>query len=498
MQIQERIPYETLLKQRASVSSSVPVTPSKTRPAWATARPNPVSDTWQASQPLPNRAIHPPLAQHTQAGAEEEWPDLSHLGWEGEAAGLTGHSPHVPLRVDDVGHMGAHTAYPRGGSGLDRAGQDLIAGVAGHNRQKKMSAHLADQGSMKLSSPQARPRWGSRSALPSRPHSRADANTLDVRQQSSQSSHLPQAARHSGIDSTAGEEQSRWTSGSLGMSQPNKPLHTHVSLDSLAGHADLLLPAQAWSRAVPEQLLPACFHTSLDELMTQGIIQDEWAALAPKQPTVSHRSLNHSRSSQQHHSSSARYARQISVPSQRQAPHDWNLDSADSSGRGGEEELGAASAAAHTVPSFASPTRSSAAKMQQRSLYDSPSRSRRGASSASLAGTSSRAMGMSQASGDTSAGNRPAPLTSTFRSVFHLPCPAACAKHAHLVPVMLLFGHYAEEAIAVSRGQGDCSLRSLTPAETDQITGLITLPGAGIYTEPTSKLSSTAGLVDGK
>ena len=470
MQIQERIPYETLLKQRSSASSSVPVTPSKARPAWATARPKPISDTWQASQLSQNRAIQSPLAQHSQAGEEEEWPDLSHLRWEGEAAGVVGDRPHVPLGVDDVGHVGAHTAYPREGSGLDRGGQGLTAGVAGHNRQKKMSAHLADQGSMKLNSPQERPRWGSRHALPSRPHSRTDANTLDDRHQSSQSSHFSQAARHSGITSTAGEEQSQWTAGNLGMSQPSKPLHTRVSLDSLAGHADMLLPAQAWSRTIPEQPLPACFHTSLDELMTQGLAQDDWEALAPKQPTVSHRSLNHSRSSQQRHSSSARYARQVSAPAQRHAPHDWSLDLAHNSGHGEEEELGAASAAAHAVPSFASPTRSSAAKMQQRSLYDSPSRSRRGASFSSLAGTASRAVGTSQASGDMPASNRPAPLTSTFRSVLHLPCPATCATeskkrkdytfrrqfneklgnilgcpvtcatHAHFLSVMLLFG----------------------------------------------------------
>lgn len=289
-----------------------------------------------------------------------------------------------------------------------------VGNIAGRSKQGKMSSHFADQSFMKQSSLQQRPRQGSPSALPSRPHSRAVSSGLASRRQNLQSSHLLQATHHSSLNSAAIDEQSWHHSGNLAMSHPSKPLHTHISLDSLVSHADGASPAQPWSRGTSALSLtvqqPARFHTSLHELMAQGIIHGDQNPSVPEQPAAKSRQLSHSRSSQTQQGDTTRYARQLSAPPQRRglhAPDDWESASAKQS----EGEDGRTSTAGRSMPSFASPTRSSAAKQQhQRSLHNASSRGRRGASSSALAGAASSAVGSSQA------GDLPGPLMSTFRS----------------------------------------------------------------------------------
>jgi len=413
-QVEKHIPYQALLRRRpSSTSSSVPVTPLKTRPAWATVRPKPPSDTWQASMSLRNSPVKAALPQHSQAEEEEDWPDLSHLKWEGGATGVVSGRPDAFARVGASSQMGVQTTYPKGEAEMDMDVMGPIGSIAGRSKQGKMSSHFADQSLMKQSSLQQRPRWGSPNALPSRPHSKAVSSGLASRRQNLQSSHLLQASHHSRLNSAAIDEQSWQHPGNLAMTHPSKPLHTHISLDSLVSHADRASPAQPWSRGTSELHLsvqqPACFHTSLHDLMAQGIIHDDQEPPVPAQPAAKSRQLSHSRSSQIQQGSAARYARQLSAPPQRHglhAPSDWESASA----KQGEGELGRASTAGRSMPSFASPTRSSAAKQQQRSLHDTSSRSRRGASSTALAGALSSTVGSSQA------GDPPAPLMSTFRS----------------------------------------------------------------------------------
>ncbi len=396
-QVEKRIPYQALLRRRpSSTSSSVPVTPLKTRPAWATVGPKPPSDTWQASMSLQNSPVKAVLPQHSQAEEEEDWPDLSHLKWEGGATGVVSVRPEAEMDMDVMGPTG---------------------NIAGYSKQGKMNSHFADQNMMKQGSLQQRPRWGSPNALPSRPHSRAVSSGLASRRQNLQSSHLLQATHHSRLNSAAIDEQSWHRSGNLAMTHPGKPLHTHISLDSLVSHADRASPTQPWSRGTSELHLPAQqparFHTSLHDLMAQGIIHDDHTPPVPEQPAAQPRQLSHSRSSQIQQGSSSRYARQLSAPPQRHglhAPHDWESASA----KQGEGEDGRASTAGRSRPSFASPTRSSAAKQQQqqqqRSLHNTSSRSRRGAGSTAVAGAASPAVGSSQAGGPS------APLMSIFRS----------------------------------------------------------------------------------
>ena len=414
-QIEKRIPYQALLRRRpSSTASSMPVTPLKTRPAWATVGPKPPSDTWQASVSLQNSPVKAVLPQHSQAEEEEDWPDLSHLKWEGGATGVVSGRPDVFARVGASSQMGVRTTYPKGEAEMDMDVMGPIGNIAGRSKQGKMSSHFADQNLMKQGSLQQRPRWGSHNALPSRPHSRAVSSGLASRRQNLQSSHLLQATHHSRLNSAAIDEQSWHHSSNLAMTHPSKPLHTHISLDSLVSHADGASPAQPWSRGTSELHLsvqqPARFHTSLHDLMAQGIIHDDQTPPVPEQAAAKSRQLSHSRSSQIQQGSAARYARQISAPPQRHglhAPDDWESASA----KQGEGEDGRASTAGRSMPSFASPTRSSAAKQQQqRSLHNTSSRSRRVASSTALAGAVSPAVGSSQA------GDPSAPLMSTFRS----------------------------------------------------------------------------------
>ena len=414
-QVEKRVPYQALLRRRpSSTSSSVPVTPLKTRPAWATVEPEPPSDTWQASMSLQNSPVKAVLPQHSQV-EEEHWPDLSHLNWEGAATGVVSGRPDVFARVGASNQMGVQTRYPTGEAEMDVDAMGPIGNIAGRSKQGKMNSHFADQTLMKQSSLQQRPRWGSPNALPSRPHSRAGSSGLASRRQNLQSSHLLQAIHHSRLNSAAIDEQSWHRSGDLAMTHPSQPLHTHISLDSLVSHADRASPAQPWSRGTSELPLsvqqPARFHTSLHDLMAQGIIHDDQTPPVPEQPAAKSRQLSHSRSSQIQHGSTTRYAQQLSAPPQRHglhAPDEWES----ASGKQDEGEDGRASTAGHCMPSFASPTRSSAAKQQQqqRSLHNASSRGRRGASSRALGGAVSPAVGSGQV------GDPPAPLMSTFRS----------------------------------------------------------------------------------
>ncbi|KAL0021454.1 hypothetical protein WJX79_002812 [Trebouxia sp. C0005] len=351
--VEKHVPYQALLRRRpSSTSSSLPVTPLKTRPAWATSGPKPSSDTWQASESLQNSPVKAGLPQHGQAEEEEDWPDLSHLEQEGGATGVVSGRPDVFARGGASSHMGVRTTYPKGEAEMDMNVVGPVGNIAGRSKQGKMSSHFADQSFMKQSSLQQRPRQGSPSALPSRPHSRA------------------------------------------------------VSSDGAS-------PAQPWSRGTSALSLtvqqPARFHTSLHELMAQGIIHGDQNPSVPEQPAAKSRQLSHSRSSQTQQGDTTRYARQLSAPPQRRglhAPDDWESASAKQS----EGEDGRTSTAGRSMPSFASPTRSSAAKQQhQRSLHNASSRGRRGASSSALAGAASSAVGSSQA------GDLPGPLMSTFR-----------------------------------------------------------------------------------
>ncbi len=408
-QVEKRVPYQALLRRRpSSTSSSMPVTPLKTRPAWATVGPKPPSDTWQASMSLQNSPVKAVLPLQSQV-EEEDWPDLSHLKWEGGATGVVSGRPDVFARVGASSQMGVQNRYPTGEAEMDMDVVGPIGSMAGRSKQGKMNSHFADQNLMKQ-----RPRWGSPNALPSRPHSRAGSSGLASRRQNLQSSHLLQATHHSRLNSAAIDEQSWYHPGNLAMTHPSKPLHTHISLDSLVSHADGASPAQPWSRGASELPLsaqqPARFHTSLHDLMAQGIIHDDHTSPVPEQPAAKSRQLSHSRSSQIQQGSAARYARQLSAPPQRHglhAPDDWESASA----KQGEGEDGRASTAGRCMPSFASPTRSSAAKQQQqRSLHNASSRSRQVAGSTAVAGAVSPAAGSSQA------GDPPPPLMSTFRS----------------------------------------------------------------------------------
>ena len=360
---------------------------------------------------LQNSPVKAVLPQHSQAEEEEDWPDLSHLKWEGGATGVVSGGPDVFARVGASSQMGVQTTYRKGEAEMDMDVVKPMGSIAGRSKQRKMSNHFADQNLMKQSGIQQRPRWGSPNALPSRPHSRPGSSGVASRRQKLQSSHLLQATHHSRLNSAAIDEQSWHRSGNLAMTHPSKPLYTRISLDSLVSHADRASPAQPWSRGTAELPLsvqqPARFHTSLHDLIGQGIIHDDQSPPVPEPPAATSRQLSHSRSSQIQQGSTTRYARQPSAPPQRHglhAPHDWESASAEQ----GEREDGRAYTAGRCMHTFASPTRSSAAKQQQRSLHNALSRSRRG--------TSSTALAEFPAVGSNQAGHPPAPLLSTFRS----------------------------------------------------------------------------------
>ncbi|DBA79779.1 TPA: hypothetical protein ACH3X1_008443 [Trebouxia sp. C0004] len=415
--VEKRIPYQALLRRRPScTSSSMPVTPLKTRPGWATVGPKPTSDIWQASASLQTSPVKAVLPQHGLAGEEEDWPDLSHLKWEGAATGVVSGCPDVYSRAAASSQMGAQTTYLKGEAEMDLDVTGPVGNMAGRSKQRKMNSHFHDQNLMKQSSLQQRPHWGSPNALPSGPHSRAVSSCLISRRQNLQSSRLLQATHRSRLNSAATDEQSWHHPGNLPMTHPSKPLHTHISLDDLVSHADRGLPAQPWSRDTSELHLsvqqPARFHTSLHDLMAQGMIHNDQEPPMPEQPAAKSRQLNHSKSSQIQQGSAARYTRQLSAPPQHHglhAPDDWESASA----KQGERGDGRDSIAGRSMSSFASPTRSSAAKQQQRSLHKTSSRSRQGASSNALAGAASPAVGSSQAGGP------PAPFMSTFRLADH-------------------------------------------------------------------------------
>ncbi len=273
---------------------------------------------------------------------------------------------------------------------------------------------------------QQQPRWGSPNALPTRP--RARAQSLNRQGKQRHSGYMTEAAQPSGLDSAASDEQAYHMSISLGIGHPSKPLVSRVSLDTLIGHADRAAP----QGSAPFQQ-PAHFHTSLDELMAQGIIQDSLEAPSPNhaaenQAAGHHRRPSHRELKQLQHSGSAKhpqqlsgglrisgsakYNRQVSGQAQRHDSQDWDLDSAK---QGGEDESGAAALAARAMTNFASPTRSSEAKMKQRSLNGTPSRSRGSASDVPMSQAQDQGQVGPADGADTGEGTRGAPLTSTFR-----------------------------------------------------------------------------------
>ena len=404
-QARERIPYESLLR-RGSSSSSVPTTPLKARPAWATSGLKPDGNTWQAGNSLQSSPVKTALGQPGHAAEEEDWPDLSNLTWEEGASGVV-HAPSgISFRATEFGQVDVHASYPSHAVGVKMNGLDVGDGLPHDTRQGRRNGSfgidppiVADQRLSKLQSLQERPRWGSRNALPFRTQGRAFADGPARQGQRQQSSFLPESAHHSRLKSADTDEQLCQESGGVdvcqpGNSHPKKPLHCHVSLDSLIGHADRASPERP-SVQPPQQ--PNSFRASIDERTADRIIQDD---LLPKQ--VSSGQLQH------------------------QSSQEWSLDSAKQSG---EIDSGAVIVPEQNLPSFLSPTRSSEAKARQRSLTSTLSRSRHVATNAAAArgvhGQRVAGQGVSEES------TRSAPLTSTFRYAVTLctALPFSCVLH---------------------------------------------------------------------
>ena len=341
IQAAERIPYETLLRKQQTASSK-PAAPSSHRPSWSPLGSHPSPPAWQGTLHPRSSNNQPTLARDRVGQSEEEdWPDLTQLKWEGSATGVVRGQQNPPRVRDFVQNPASYPAYPE---------QDLDGRVRLHAKQycgqkKTNNAAVGEHRLAQSVSIENRPRWGSPSALPSRPSGRAAARSLSRARQQPQ-----------GLNDAPG--------------QTVQPLHTHISLHSLVASPKAAVAGH-----------PRQFHTSLDELMADQIIQDQAESKAPiwQEDTDSRHSRSSPQGSQQAQNShmATRVDSQRSsqhTQSQRHASQDWDLDSAK---QGGEEESGVASAAARAMPSFASPTRSSEAKMKQRSLRVVPSKGRR-------------------------------------------------------------------------------------------------------------------------
>ena len=428
-QARERIPYESLLR-RGSSSSSVPTTPLKARPAWATSGLKPDGNTWQAGNSLQSSPVKTALGQPGHAAEEEDWPDLSNLTWEEGASGVV-HAPSgISLRAAEFGQVDVDASYPSHAVGVKMNGLDVGDGLPHDTRQGRRNGSfgidppiVADQRLSKLQRLQERPRWGSRNALPFRTQGRAFADGPARQGQRQQSSFLSQSAHHSRLKSADTDEQLCQESGGVdvcqpGNSHPKKPLHCHVSLDSLIGHAERASPERP-SVQPPHQ--PNSFRASIDERTADRIIQDD---LLPKQVSVSQGQLDLRPSNRL--GNNARYGEQDSAQLQPQSSQEWSLDSAKQSG---EIDSGAVIVSEQNLPSFLSPTRSSEAKARQRSLTSTLSRSRHVATNAAAArgvhGQGVAGQGVSEE------GTRSAPLTSTFRYAVTLctALPFSCVLH---------------------------------------------------------------------
>ena len=370
MQASERIPYETLLKQRQS-SSSVPPTQSKGRPSWSTLESQPNPSAWHESlnsRSLQNSPHRPALPRPRAAHAEEEdWPDLTQLKWEGGVTGVVRGRQDGPVDFRELRQNAVKTAYS--GQALD--GQVLTKMMDG----KRGNQHNRLSHSVSLAN---RSRWGSPSAKPFGPQGRAVARSTSRARQQQQ-----QLESHDSLR------------------QMTQPLHTHISLDSL-----MISPTPAAADRTER------FRTSQDGFVAQALIRDELDhdqlsqhdCQAPglhkddrlRQAQCSHQGTWVSGNSHTNVGGDIRGVKRGSrggpsqqVPPQQPALHEWGVDSAKESNK---EEDGAASTAARAMPNFASPTRSSEAKAQhaQHSLNAFPStrsRSRQSAGSNCEAGT---------------------------------------------------------------------------------------------------------------
>lgn len=394
-QAAEPIPYETLLRKQQA-SSSVPAAPLSHCPSWSPLGSHPSPPAWQETlhpRSFNNGSDQPTLGGGRDAPSEEEdWPDLTQLKWEGNATGVVRGQQNSSRVRNFVQNPVSYPAYPE---------QDLDERVRGHAAQycgqkKTSTGALGEHRLAQSVTFENRPRWGSprATALPSCPPGRAVAcSLLRPRQQQQDAS-----------------------------GQTVQPLRTHISLHSLVTSSNT---------AVADQ--PRRFHTSLDELMADQILQDQADSKASiwREETDSRQLSSSNQGSQQAgdgHMATRGVSQRSSQPAspQQQSSQDWDLDSAK---QGGEEESGAAFAAARALPSFASPTRSSEAKMKQRSLQPSKGRSRYSAASTFAGAELSRSQSRHRQETVVNAVSKEAveegasaePLTSTFRSAteFH-------------------------------------------------------------------------------
>ncbi|KAL3161872.1 hypothetical protein ABBQ38_008961 [Trebouxia sp. C0009 RCD-2024] len=412
MQAAEHLPYETLLaaagRQRRSSSSVPPFQSTKGRPSWSIAESQPSPSAWHET--LNSRSLqnspHRPAPPHARAShpEEEDWPDLTQLRWEGGATGVVRGQQTAPLHGE---------VRPNPTKTLQNLHGQVFA-KSTNGRQQKMNGALADHRLPLSVSLAGRPRWGSPSPMPSGPQGRAVARSLSALPPG------PQGRAVSRSPSRAAGQQLQSSYDTSG--QMTQPLRTHISLDSL-----MINPGPAADQQ--------------DQFPAQSLIQVE----PDHRPFIQH---DGSRASAWHGDDRVRHQRSLVMqnghandrgpdrrgsegvpcqppPTQQPALHARGQDPAK---KNGEEEAGAGFGAARAVPNFASPTRSSEAKAQQRSLHAVPfktSRSRQSAGSitdtdalplrkASEGSHQAAGWGGASAEGGQTPGSA-APLTSTFR-----------------------------------------------------------------------------------
>lgn len=414
MQTAERIPYETLLRQRRS-SSSVPPMQSKGRPSWSISESQPSPSAWHEtldSRSLQSSPHRPALPHASVSHAEaEDWPDLTQLNWEGGATGV------VRSRQDY--HM--HGEFGQNPAKTPQNLDGQVFNESMNGRQQKMNGALAKH-TLPLSISLAdRPRWGSPNALPSGPQGRPVARSLSA---------LPSGFQGRAAASTTSRARQQLDSShdSSRMSQVTQPLHTHVSLDSLMTSPRPAADQQD-HRAQP------LFRDALDqEQLSQP---DSTASAWCKDDVMRHQASSATSNGHLNDRGGSEGVPSQQPPPQQPAVHERGQIPVKQSAK---EQTGASLTAPQALPSFASPTRSSEAKSQHPSLHALPfrrTRSRQSTGSVTPADgpllgqlsegshQAARGVGVSEGqtptpgSGAPTPGSAAAPLTSTFRSVFN-------------------------------------------------------------------------------
>ena len=275
------MPYRTLLRKRSS-SSSMPVTPLKARPADASAHPKDAhmhrwgSAFGAARGSLQATALQGPKARGAQATEEEEWPDLSHLSWGGQATGVirgqAGMTNGISQAADD-------SALQAGDTGLS----NMLNGKTDPHKYMRLNSAPGMQGSSaavsafrKSNGLKERPRWGATNAQLAQSKGRAFFNAPSGQ---ARSTVRPDAAVL-GVSATDADIVDH-TSSDLHLSQTSKPLMTHFSLTSLIGQSDKARPGLSSGQVPGQPNMSPDLSTDLRSQQQQSIDAQLFAAQQP-------------------------------------------------------------------------------------------------------------------------------------------------------------------------------------------------------------------------